>query len=97
MVSDLQKAGRIEPTTGHSAGATLLLAKKDADSNYRDRTFSGDYRALNATIKPDRYAMPLSEDVLDLIDGCGYFNVMDMRQRFYQIEVVPEDKHKTAF
>ena len=57
----------------------MLPAKKDANENYTDTQMCGDYRALNVKTKPDRYAILDPEDIFDLMEGCKYFSVMDMR------------------
>ena len=56
----------------------------------------GDYRMLNLKTEQDRYPMPIPEDIFDMIEGCRYFTIMDMRQGF-RIEMRPEDKEKPAF
>ena len=41
--------------------------------------------------------MPLIEECLDQLSGNVYFSTLDMASGYYQVEVHPEDRHKTAF
>lgn len=56
----------------------------------------GDYRALNNVSIPDRYPIPLIQDLSYNLNGKTIFSVIDLRKAFYQIPVNPEDIPKTA-
>lgn len=56
-----------------------------------------DYRTLNNRTTPDQYTMPRIDDALDSLSGSKWFSVLDLRSGYYQIEMAPEDKEKTAF
>lgn len=56
-----------------------------------------DYRTLNNRTTPDQYTMPRIDDALDSLSGSQWFSVLDLRSGYYQIEMAPEDKEKTAF
>ena len=71
-----------EPTTGSYIVATILPVKKDVDENHTDRTMSGNNGMLNFNNVQDWYPMPIPEDIFDMIEGCRYFTIMDMRQGF---------------
>ena len=96
-VKELAKYGLIELAIGNCAAATVLPVKKDENGNYTDRRMCGDSRALNLKTEHDQYPMPILKDMFDTMDECKYFPIMDMRQRFNQIEMCPVDKEKTAF
>ncbi|CAI7830793.1 unnamed protein product [Closterium sp. NIES-54] len=56
-----------------------------------------DYRALNAATVKNRFPVPRVEDLLDAVQGAGVFSKIDLRSRYHQIQVVPEEQDKTAF
>ena len=51
---------------------------------------------LNLKTEQDKYPMPIPEDIFDIIEGCQYLTIMDMREGFNQIEMRQKDKEKTA-
>jgi hypothetical protein len=70
-----------------------MKVTKDGSIKYR---FSIDYRALNAVTKPDAYPIPNIVDILDSLGNSKIFTVLDMASGYHQIEIMPEDKDKTA-
>jgi hypothetical protein len=56
-----------------------------------------DYRKLNAITTRDVYPLPRIEDALSRLEGSRYFSIMDMQSGYWQVEVRPEDREKTAF
>ena len=56
-----------------------------------------DYRALNEKTISDAYPLPLITEILDQLGGAINFSTCDLASGFHQIEMHPEDKHKTAF
>ena len=56
----------------------------------------GDYGALNAATKPDRYPMPHVQDFSARLAGCKIFSTIDLVRAYHQISVAPEDVSKTA-
>lgn len=56
-----------------------------------------DYRKLNARTIKDAYALPNIEETFSALSGAKWFSVMDLKSGYYQVEMVEEDKHKTAF
>ncbi|OAE29030.1 hypothetical protein AXG93_146s1040 [Marchantia polymorpha subsp. ruderalis] len=41
--------------------------KKDVHGNYMDRRMCGNYRLVNQQTKSDKYAMPTSEEIFDVV------------------------------
>ena len=56
-----------------------------------------DYRQLNdATIK-DAYPLPSIDESLDQLSGSCWFSTLDLSSGYWQVEVDPVDRPKTAF
>ena len=56
-----------------------------------------DYRGLNAITNKNRYPLPLIDDLLDRVQGCSRFSVIDLKNAFNLVRVKEGDEWKTAF
>ncbi|KAK2889745.1 hypothetical protein Q8A73_018045 [Channa argus] len=56
-----------------------------------------DYRRLNAVTKKDSYPLPRIDDALDYVAGSCWFSSLDLRSGYWQVELAPEARSKTAF
>ncbi|CAB4035712.1 Hypothetical predicted protein, partial [Paramuricea clavata] len=56
----------------------------------------GDYRALSAATKLDRYHVPHVQDFSARLAGCKIFSKIDQVRAYHQIPVAPRDVSKTA-
>lgn len=74
----------------------VVPKKEDNDGNRQWRIVI-DYRALNKITIPDRYPLPNIADIIDQLGKAKFFSVLDLVSGFHQIELKPEDRHKTAF
>ena len=61
------------------------------------RSFCVDYHKLNSVTTKDIYSLPRIEDALSRLDGSRNFTIHDMQSGYWQVEVDPEDRQKTAF
>lgn len=91
-VAELLDAGIIKESESNYASPVILVKKKNGDSR-----LCVDYRALNAITVKDRYPLPNIEDHISKLAGKKYFTCLDMAQGYHQLQLRPEDTHKSSF
>jgi hypothetical protein len=102
----LVRAGICEPTISPYS-SEMLLVEKDKPSDLgidkkalaiEDR-YRGvqDYRCLNERTLVDACPMPTTHEKREQIGRASRFTRIDLRGGFYQVDLAPEDRHKTAF
>ena len=55
------------------------------------------YRRLNEVTRKDAQPIPNIDQTLDALKGSKWFSSLDLASGYWQVEVDPEDTHKTAF
>ena len=56
-----------------------------------------DFRNLNKASKKDNYYVPPMENILQKVDGCNMFSLLDGFLGYNQVLVSPDDQLKIAF
>ena len=92
MIEEMQQKGVVQPSTSAWASPIVLVPKKD--NTYR---FCVDYRKVNAATKKDVYPLPRIDDILDTLGKSRYFTTLDLSSGFWQIEMDPATRDKSAF
>ena len=91
-VEEMLKDNIIQPSTSPWASPLVLVPKKDGSLR-----FCVDYRKLNKITTRDVYPLPRIDETLDATGGCMYYSTLDLASGYWQIEMDPNDKPKTAF
>ncbi|GBG85816.1 hypothetical protein CBR_g40626 [Chara braunii] len=92
QLDDLLDKGWIQPSRSPYGAPVLFVRKKN-----KALRLCIDYRKLNAqTVKN---AGPLSriDDLLERLGRAKFFSKLDLKSRYHQISVRPQDRYKTAF
>ena len=74
------------------ASPVVLVRKKDGSLR-----FCIDLRKLNARTVKDAYSLPRIEDALDSLNGACIFTSLDLKGRYWQVELDEESIPLTAF
>jgi hypothetical protein len=89
---------KLPPGVNHPFVAqTVMPRKKDAEGNWTERRVCGDYRPHNDKTVPDKYPMPIADELFDDLGGSDRFSTLDLRMGYHQIRIREGDQYKLAF
>ena len=91
-LQELLEKGVIKASQSDYASPIVLVRKKCGALR-----MCVDYRQLNLKTRRDAYPLPRIEESLDVLGGAKYFSTIDLASAYNQVEVIPADRHKTAF
>ena len=92
QLQDMLEKGVITPSSSPWSSPIVLTTKKDGTTRC-----CVDFRRLNKVTRKDAYPLPRIDDSLDSLSGSEWFSTLDLTSGYWQVEVAPEDRHKTAF
>ncbi|CAK1589142.1 unnamed protein product [Parnassius mnemosyne] len=87
MIEGMVKDGVIEPLSSPWCLPVVLVKTKDGSMR-----FCVDYRRLNDVTKKDNL-----QELMDMLTGVKWFSTLDLKSGYWQVEIDPKGKEKTAF
>ena len=92
MIDNMRNQGVIRPSVSPWASPIVLVPKKDG--TYR---FCVYFRHLNAVTKKDMYPLLRIDDILNTLGDSNYFSSLDLASGYWQVELDPKSRQKSAF
>ena len=92
VLEEMRHQDVIEPSSSPWTSPVVLVRKKDGSLR-----FCVDYRRLNSLTHKDSYPLPRIDETLEALAGSQWFSSLDLRSGYWQVELAPDDKEKTAF
>ena len=91
-IQEMLDGGAIQPSQSPWCNAVVLVRKKDASLR-----FCIDFRCLNARTKKDAYPLPCMQETMESMVGTRHFSCMDLKSRFWKVQMDEESRQYTAF
>ena len=91
-LQELVEVGAVRRSFSPWASAVVLVRKKDGGHG-----FCIDLHKLNNRTVKDGYSLSRIEDTLDCLHGAVWFSTLDLKSRYWQVELEEEAKPLTAF
>jgi hypothetical protein len=91
MPEDVQQRGVIEESDSPWSSPVFSFGRR------RDLHFCVHYRKLNDFMRNNCFSLPWTDDTLDTLDEAKWFSTLDLKSGYWQVDLHPGDKEKTAF
>ncbi|BHF65296.1 hypothetical protein SprV_0200830600 [Sparganum proliferum] len=91
-IKDMLDKHVIRPSSSPWASPIVLVKKKDGSVR-----LCVDYRKLNAVTVKDSFPLPRIDTTLEALAGAACFSTLNLQSGYWQVEMAPEDRPKTAF
>ena len=92
QVDELLRLGFIEPSDSPMTSGVVCVTKPDMSVR-----MCCDYRYLNSFTVPDAMPMQIVADCVHKVSRAKFISVCDAKSGFWQVEIAPEDRWKSAF
>ncbi|GBG61693.1 hypothetical protein CBR_g23208 [Chara braunii] len=92
QLDDLLDKGWIRPSSSPYGEPILFVRKKN-----KDLRLCINYRKLNAQTVRNAGPLPRIDDLLERLGCAIFFSKLDLKSRYHQISIHPQDRYKTAF
>ena len=92
LLKDMMEKKVISPSKSPWASPIVLVQKRDSSTQ-----FCVDYREINKVTRKDAYPIPRIDETLDTLAGATLFSTLNLRSGYWQVEMDPTDREKTAF
>jgi len=91
-VQEQLEAGTIRPSKSEWASSLVMVRKRTGEVRV-----CIDYRRLNERTVKDAYPLPRIDMCIDCLSSAKIYSTIDLQSAYMQLELVEEDRHKTAF
>ena len=91
LLNKMQSQNVIQLSSSPWVSPIVLVRKKNGTHR-----FCVDYRKVNAVTRRDAYTLLRISDILDVLAGLRLFLTLDLISGYWQVEVAPQDRSKTA-
>lgn len=91
-IDEMVKLGVIEESASPFSSPAFAIKKKDGGIR-----ICNDFRELNSITIQDAHPCANLRDLVSEIGEASIFSKIDLHKGYYQVEIDPEDRHKTAF
>ena len=90
------KAGLIQPSVSPWSSQAVLVKKVRDGVVLDEKRPTWDYRWVNDLVQGDAYALPLPENMFNMLKGARLFSKLDLTKGFWQIPVEEKSRQILA-